>query len=319
VKEKAATAVAKKDNKSASVSSINWATIPARNVTVFYPGQASMEWILGREHGGKRSFTKGDRCIDCHEEEAADVGQKIVSGEKLEDQLIPNKRGSIAVDVRAAHDNENLYLQFSWEDDAHHPVPFVAGGKMDAKNPIKLAFMLATDEVEYADRAGCWGACHADMNKMPFAPEGQDVTKYIGESRTDIEVRGRNDAPLGGWDKRKPQADIDAQFTAQHFMDIIRYKSGDNATEDGHVLADRIMNEAVISQANGIKKGKRWSVEFKRPLAQSEGNLGLALDKQYNFGFAIHDDYSNGRFHHVSFGYKLGFDNSDVEINAVKQ
>ncbi len=318
VKEKTAP-VAKKATQSESVSGINWAAVPARNVTVFYPGQASMEWALGRDHGGKRSFKKGDRCIACHEEEAADIGQKIVSGEKLEDKVIPNKRGSIAVDVRAAHDNENLYLQFSWDDDSHHPVPFVEGGKMDAKNQIKLAFMLATDEVEYADRAGCWGTCHADLNEMPFAPAGQNVTKYLEESRTKIEIKGRNNKPLGGWDKRKASADIDAEFTAQHFMDIIRYKSGEKSVEDGHVLADRIMNEAIISQASGVKQGKKWSVEFKRPLAQSEGNLGLALDKQYNFGFAIHDDHTSGRFHHVSFGYKLGFDNGEVEINAVKQ
>lgn len=309
----------KKQSQSASISHINWAAVPARTITVFYPGQASIEWVLGREHGGKRSFKKGDRCIACHEEEAADVGQKIVSGEKLEDKFIPNKRGSIAVAVRAAHDSENLYLQFSWEGDMHHPAPFIEGGKMDVENPIKLALMLATDEVEYADRAGCWGTCHADLNDMPFAPAGQDVTKYIGESRTDIEIKGRNDKPLGGWDKRKSQNEIDTEFTAQHFMDIIRYKSGEKTVEDGHVLADRIMNEAVISQAQGVKQGNKWLVEFKRPLSQSEGNLGLDLDKQYNFGFAIHDDHTNGRFHHVSFGYKLGFDNGEVEINAVKQ
>ena len=301
-------------------SSINWAAVPAREIGVFYPGQASMEWILGRDHGGKRSFTKGDRCIACHEEEIADIGQKIVSGEKLEDQLIPGKRGSIQVQVKAAHDAKNLYLQFAWDDSAHHPVPFVEGGKMDAENPMKLAFMLATDEVEYADRAGCWGTCHADLNAMPFAPAGQDVTKYITESRTDIEIKGRNDAPLGGWDKRKSQADLDAEFSAKHLMDIVRYKSGAQQVEDGHVLADRVMNEAVISQAQASKQGKRWVVEFSRPLKSSNaGDLSLALDQRYNFGFAIHDDHSNGRFHHVSFGYHLGFDNAEVEINAVKQ
>jgi cytochrome c-type protein NapC len=39
-------------------------------------------------------------------------------------------------------------------------------------------------------------------------------------------------------------------------------------------------------------------------------------DEMYNIGFAIHDDYSNSRFHHVSLGFKLGFDNEDAEINA---
>ncbi len=301
-------------------SSINWAAIPAKEIGVFYPGYASMEWILGRDHGGKRSFTKGDRCIACHEEEIADIGQKIVSGEKLEDQLIPGKRGSIPVQVKAAHDSKNLYLQFAWDDTAHHPAPFVKGGKMDAENPMKLAFMLATDEVEYADRAGCWGTCHADLNEMPFAPAGQNVTKYITESRTEIEIKGRDDAPLGGWDKRKTQAELDAEFSARHLMDIVRYKAGVNAVEDGHILADRVMNEAVISQAHAVKQGKRWVVEISRPLASSNpGDLSLETGKRYNFGFAIHDDYSNGRFHHVSFGYHLGFDNADVEINAIKQ
>ena len=43
----------------------------------------------------------------------------------------------------------------------------------------------------------------------------------------------------------------------------------------------------------------------------------MALDQWYNIGFAIHDDYSNSRFHHVSLGLKLGFDDEDAEINAV--
>lgn len=306
--------------KTAAKSSINWAAVPAREIGVFYPGQASMEWVLGRKHGGKRSFTKGDRCMDCHEEEVADIGQKIVTGEKLEDQVIPGKRGSIPVAVKAAHDSKSLYMQFTWEDTEHQPAPFAEGGKMDAMNQMKLAFMLATDEVEYADRAGCWGTCHADADDMPFAPEGQSVTKYLKESRTKIELKGRNKKPLGGWDKRKEDAEIKAEFDAQHFMDIVRYKSGDKSIEDGSILADRLMNEGVISEAIANKVGNKWVVEIKRPLvADGDGNISLDTAQSYNFGFAIHDDYSNGRFHHVSLGYKLGFDNADVEINAVKQ
>jgi len=324
--ENAAKAPAKKAKKkvvakaSAKKSSVNWAAALAREVTVFYPGQASMEWVLGRDHGGKRSFKKGDRCIECHEEEVADIGAKIVSGEKLEDKVTPGKRGSIAVNVKAAHDTKNLYMQFSWADTDHTPSPFTDGGKMDKKNEIKLAFMLATDEVEYADRAGCWGTCHADLNEMPFAPEGQNVTKYIKESRTKIEIKGRGGKPKGGWDKRKTDAEIDAELAANRYMDIIRYKSGEKKTEDGNILADRHMNEKLSSEFTAVKKGNQWVVEVVRPLKEIAGkNIELALDQTYNFGFAIHDDYTNGRFHHVSLGYKLGFDNADVEINAMKQ
>ena len=55
-----------------------------------------------------------------------------------------------------------------------------------------------------------------------------------------------------------------------------------------------------------------------RPLKPgTDDNIDLDVGQTYNFGFAIHDDFSNGRFHHVSLGYKLGFDNVDAEINAV--
>jgi len=47
------------------------------------------------------------------------------------------------------------------------------------------------------------------------------------------------------------------------------------------------------------------------------GDITIEPGKLYNFGFAIHDDYSDARFHHVSLGYKLGLDNDEAEINVV--
>ena len=300
---------------------LDWSNVPAREVVIFYPGEGSMEWTLrGKDHGGARPFKAGDRCFDCHDEEAADMGDRIVTGEKLEPNVIPNKRGSIPVSVQAAHDGENLFMRFSWPQAEHTPAPFVDGGKMDPDNPMKLALMLATDEVEYADRAGCWGTCHADANTMPFAPEGKDVTKYLTESRTAIEIKGRDKKPLGGWDKRKSEAEIQAELEAGHFMDLIRYKSGKGEVEDGYILADRVMEGGQGAEFTARQENKQWVVEMKRKLKSDKtGDLSLALDQLYNFGFAIHDDYSNARYHHVSLGYKLGFDNDEAEINAIKK
>ncbi len=300
---------------------LDWSNVPARKVVLFYPGQGSMEWTLrGSDHGGARPFKAGDRCFDCHDKEAADMGKKIVNGEKLEPNVIPNKRGSIPVNVQAAHDGENLYLRFSWPQGKHAPVPFAEGGKMDPENPMKLALMLATDEVEYAEGAGCWGTCHADAKTMPFAPEGKAVTKYITESRTEIEIKARDDKPLGGWDKRKSDAEIQAELEAGHFMDIIRYKSGKGVVEDGYILADRVMEGGQGAEFSAREENNQWVVEMKRKLKSDKtGDLSLALDQVYNFGFAIHDDYSNARYHHVSLGYKLGFDNAEAEINAIKK
>ena len=44
------------------------------------------------------------------------LGELVVSGEKLEPNPIPGKRGSIAVNVQAAHDSDFLYMRFQWED-----------------------------------------------------------------------------------------------------------------------------------------------------------------------------------------------------------
>jgi cytochrome c-type protein NapC len=336
-KETTTAAAAEKSN-----INVDWSKSKSTDIGVFYPGTASLEWILGRKHGGKRAFTKGDRCIECHGEEIADIGNNIVSGESekdLEPNVIPGKRGSFEVTIDATHDSDNLYLRFSWPEGEHAAVPFVDGGKMDPENPMKIAFMLATDDVEYADRAGCWGTCHADANSMPFAPDGDalkgsdlanrlnfntvqgtGVTKYIKESRTKLELKGRGGKALGGWDKLKGEADIKAAQEANQFMDVVRYKSGSKEVEDGHILEQRDMHKGVGATVEASLKAGTWSVIIKRKLkSDNAGDVSIEAGKVYNFGFAIHDDYSSARYHHVSFGYKLALDNDEAEINATKQ
>ncbi|MEJ1412856.1 MAG: NapC/NirT family cytochrome c [Candidatus Sedimenticola sp. (ex Thyasira tokunagai)] len=318
---------------------IDWDSVPSRNITLLYPGQTSMEWVMtGKDHGGARPFMlAGDRCTTCHDKEAADMGQKMVTGAKAEPTPIPGKRGSIPVDVQAAHDGDNLYLRFAWEDSDHVPVPFVDGGKMDPENPMKLAVMFATDEVEYADRAGCWGTCHHDASSMPHAPDadaiaGSDaakqldtkngISKYLKESRSKIEVKGRRGKKRGGWDKLKSADETKAELDSSRYMDLLRYKSGKGETEDGHILEQRTMVGGQGFEVDASKEGNTWVLVMKRKLQSDKpGDLNLALDKVYNFGFAIHDDHSNARFHHVSLGYKLGFDTEaeGVEVNAVKR
>lgn len=323
---------------SAGNINVNWGKAKSVDIPLFFPGTASIEWILGRNHGGKRAFTKGDRCVECHAEEIADIGQLIVSGEsekELEPNLIPGKRGSIPVTIDATHDNENLYLRFTWPDADHTPAPFVDGGKMDPENAMKLAFMISTDEVEFADRAGCWGTCHADADTMPFAPEqdvllGSDlakrldfnsgVTKYLKESRTKLELKGRRGKALGGWDKLKTDDEIAELQSNKQYMDLVRYKSGTKAVEDGQILAERDMHKGMGAEVEATLKSGTWSVVVKRKLlSDTAGDVSIEPGKVYNFGFAIHDDYSSDRYHHVSFGYKLALDNDEVEVNATAQ
>lgn len=319
-------------------SGIDWSKVPSSEISVFYPGQASMEWVLnGRDHGGARPLKAGDRCFDCHAEEVTEIGRKIVSGEleKIESQQVNGKRGSIPVSVQATHDSEYLYIRFLWDDTPHVPLAFVETGKMDAANPSKLAIMLSNDEIEFSGESGCWITCHNDMKGMPDAPSSDTlagnshtdtlnwstgVTKYIPESRTEIEIKGGDGKPRGGWDKLKESGDIQSELDAGRYLDMMRYKIGEGVSEDGHVLADRHMQGGAAASFSGGLNGGKWSVVMKRKLGGNQpGDLDLATDQLYNIGFAIHDDYTLGRFHHVSLGYKLGFDNEEAEINATAQ
>jgi cytochrome c-type protein NapC len=339
VSNKAGDAVKKATQATGSDSAINvnWTKANSREITIFYPGQTSIEWILnGRDHGGARPFTKGgDRCVTCHDKETANMGAKIVSGEKAEDTPIAGKRGSIPVTVDTTYDADYLYMRFSWADGDHVPVPFIEGGKMDPKNPMKLAVMFANDNVEFADRAGCWATCHHDAKNMPDAPDAETlagskfasqisletgVTKYIKESRTKLEVKGRRGKARGGWDKLKSEDKLKSLMDEKTYMDIVRYKSGEVIVEDGHISAERNMAGGQGAEFDAKLKNGTWSVIMKRKLvSDQQGDVSINKEGLYNFGFAIHDDYTNSRFHHVSLGYKLGLDNEAAELNAAKQ
>lgn len=317
-------------------SPIDWSGVAAKTVTLFYPGQASFEWVqTGKDHGGARAFATGDRCAFCHAKEVKDMGAKIVSGEKAEPTPIPGKRGHIDVSMQAAHDAENIYFRFSWKNAAHTPVPFADGGKMDPANQTKLAVMIAGKDIEQVELAGCWVTCHADSRYMPDHPKKEDIaaatdaagrldlsagmTKYLAESRTKMEIRGRRGKKRGGWDKLKSKDEVAELAKAGTLMDLIRYRSGGEA-ENGSVLEQRVMTGGAKVTADGVLSGDTWTVVMSRPLkAGAPGDIDIEPGKVYTIGVAIHDDYTSARFHHVSLEYMLGLDNAEAEINAVKK
>ena len=317
----------------AAAGPVDWAKASGFDAVLLYPGQASIEWLLkGTDHGGARNIRrKNERCFECHGKEAAEMGQKTVTGAKAETTPIPGKRGHIPVNIRAAHDGKNLYLRFHWPDAPHTPAPFAPGGKMDPENQVKLAMMVSGDGVDLAAIAGCWVSCHHDTRTMPDTPKAEalgasavkdrldlsaGVTKYLGDTRTALAI---SDSPRGGWDKLKPAAEIEAQKQKGAFMDLVRFKSG-GKHESGHVLEQRVMSGGQpVSFEGGLANGV-WTVTMARPLkAEKPGYASFEPGKLYTVTFAIHDDFAAARFHHVSLELLLGLDNPGAQINAVKQ
>jgi hypothetical protein len=266
----------------------DWSKVPSKKLTVFYPGVSPMEWITkGTEHSGFKGMKKGETCTACHEEEVGEFAKKMVSGAKIEPNPPKGKPAAIPVTVQAAHDGANMYLRFSWKATGAS-----GGNKMDADNPIKLAFMLEDNKVEWANIGGCWATCHQDTRTMPDVKDDKK-TKYVK----------------------------DANLAGGKFYDLLQWKSGKGAKPaDGYVADKRVMEggKALVG-AEGKQAGDTWTVTFTRKLAGGEGDVAIAAGKAYNFGFAIHDDHAGGRFHHVSMGYTLGLDDAKADVNVVKQ
>lgn len=320
---------------------IDWNAVSGADLSLFYPGQASFEWVQnGKTHGGARPLTKGgDKCSTCHAAEIETIGNKIVAGGggkdgELEPTPIPGKRGVINASVQATHDGENLYVRMQWPDAGHNPAPFVDGGKMDPDNQIKVAMMITGTGIEMGEQVGCWATCHADNTYMPFDPGAEaiaangevaerlkatgTISKYLTESRTKVEVKGRRGKPQGGWDQLKTEAEIEQYLADGTYMDLLRVYA-DGSGSNGYLLDARIQNEGEIASQASLSGGM-WTVVFSRPLnSGAPGDVALEAGKTYTVGFAIHDDYAAARFHHVTLNTSMALDNAEAQINVAAQ
>jgi cytochrome c-type protein NapC len=320
---------------------IDWGSVASSDLTLFYPGQASFEWVQnGKTHGGARPLTQGgDACTTCHAKELEAIGNKIVAGgggksDELEPTPIPGKRGIIGATIQAAHDADNVYFRLQWPDAPHAPAPFVDGGKMDPENAIKVAMMITGTGVEMGDQVGCWATCHADNTYMPFDPGAEaiaasgdvaaalmaetTITKYLSQSRTEIEIKGRRGKAQGGWDKLAEAAQIEQYLADGTYMDLMRVYA-DGSASNGYLLERRVENEGEIAAQAKLGDDGMWTVVFSRPLAGGVGDVALEAGQTYTVGFAIHDDYASARFHHVTLNTTMALDDAEAQINVVGQ
>jgi len=266
----------------------DWSKAPAAKFTLFHPGVSPLEWITkGSDHSGSRGLKNGETCNSCHNQEVADIGKKLASGEKIEPHPIKGKASSIPVSVQAAHDGENLYLRFNWKQP-----PAASGAEMmDKDNQVKLTVMLDDNKVDGTGSAGCWVMCHGDARTMPGAKD-DTKTKYV-----------KDGSVAGG-----------------KFLDLIQWGSK-TGKSDGYVADKRVMTGGkALVDAKGELKGGEWTVVFTRKMAGAggDGDVALSSGKTYNIGFAIHDDHTAGRYHDVSLNYTLGID-AKGDITANKQ
>ena len=289
---------------------IDWGKVKGLDITVFYPGQSSWEWILTQsDHEGAKDLRKGKKCWDCHEAEEMDIGAKIASGKKLEPNPIAGKRPAFNVNVKAANDGQNLYVRLAWPDGGSK-----VQNKEDPKFEEKATILIGDDSQVAFKRGGCWSVCHDDLIDMPSAGN-MKLEKYLAESRTKITRQGGGE----GYKSDQELADLLANGT---FVELwqARLNRDSISAVDGYILEKIHENDHPdISVTGGLQDGE-WVVVFSRKLIdKGAGRKSFKPGEIMHFGIAIHDDYAAHRHHNVSFGRTLSIDSGDADIVAEKQ
>jgi hypothetical protein len=270
----------------------DWSEIPTTTVKLFFPGQSSYQWL--RSAGHKRADKKvieGDSCVSCHEGEEADIGQVIVTGEKLEPHPIDGKQAVIDLDVQVAYDDENAYFRFQWKTRndfpgiAHPHWRFdgqewkvIGWPRLDKKvwddgQPAiyedRLSMMVDDGSVPMFAEQGCWLSCHTAMRDMPDVAASDDVKAHplLGEGLNKKDVRkylpGSRSDDQASWDQTKSADEIAEIKAAGGFVDLMQWRGHRSRpigmADDGYVLEYRLTDGGKNVFA------KNWDKEKNQP------------------------------------------------------
>jgi len=273
-------------------ATIDWSNVPTKAVPLFFPGQSSYQWLRSSEHKrADRKTQKGDSCVSCHEDEEQEIGELIVSGQRLEPHPIEGKQAVIDLAVQAAHDSDNLYLRFQWKTRNSFPGTAHPHWRFDGKEwkalgwpqlhkkvwgegqpaiyEDRLSMMIDDGSVPMFAEQGCWLSCHNGMRDMQDLASTDSVKAHplLGKTLKKKDVRKYLPASRSGsdvsWDKTK-SADEIAQIKANGgFVDLIQWRGHRSQpigmADDGYVLEYR------LTDAGKNVFAKNWDKAANQP------------------------------------------------------
>lgn len=309
---------------SARGAGIDWATVPGKEVVLFYPGQASWEWSLTpADMSGADDFRKGKNCGVCHIGEEDDMGKQIVTGKprsftpkgqaayekpSIEPTPIAGKPGFIDATVKVANDGTNLYVHLDFAEGAQ------PNAKQDPAYATKVAVMFANGEVAEANRGGCFAACHDDSNGMASAA-GATRTMYLPRTRAKMTRQGGGDTPA---DADKLAALKTSGYQLEFWQALLN--PGQPAKAETEIVFDKRGSPGPsIVTADAKQTAGKWSVTLSRPLNAAAPYTALEQGATYTIAFAIHSGHTAHRFHYVSFESTLALNSGTTDFVAIKK
>lgn len=237
----------------------DWSRIQAATITVFFPAQSSWQHLTSPAHAGSNEVLAGVSCQACHKGQEKALGDRLVRPSPLEPSPIGGKRGWVEVSMRAAFDDEYLYLRFEWaapQPGASHllwrydgtrwvpwggPKPDATRANIPPSYEDRLALMLTERNVPAADgartgfnQAGCFIACHNSQRNMRSDVAGEQVTRHpyfgtaglrVSDMRHYLLITRTITDETGGWDKVKTPTEIERLNAEGSFLDLWQWRA----------------------------------------------------------------------------------------------
>jgi len=283
---------------SAPAFAVDWASVPGKDIPLFYPGQSPFEFVMTEDHEGSKKFKEGKDCFACHSDEMQKVADKLVSG-KVNGPAVPGKPGLLPVTVKVANDGKNLLVHLDFKTAGQ---PDLKEGKDDTV----VTMMLFDDSDNLLKRMGCFATCHVDSTGMPGAKG--EKTKYLPKAAVKLSAQGGD---------IKPAADLAALAAAGYSAEYWQAKLNPGAkavAASGTIVGAR----TEIAASKVEVDGTIGSVTLSRPLVAGAPYKDIVAGKTYTVGFAVHTGHSKGRMHYVSFATTLGLDGTADLVAAKK-
>jgi predicted CXXCH cytochrome family protein len=258
--------------------------VPSANVTLFYPAQSDIDWILS-EHPGSQPFRQGTNCQQCHRGEEASMGAALGSA----------KPTSLELEVGFREQNGQLLVNLSWQ------------GKSDDED---ISLMWGNDGNAAFRRGGCWAACHSDMPGMS-RDRGLELGKYLADSRVQQQRIGQ--PPLV-----KDSDALEQMMQAGNFVEMWRVKlnKGNASASTATLLSGLTWSDNSNLAAKASFVNGQWNVELSRALNGSTGQKTFENGQSYTFGMALHSANRSGAQHWVSLPMTLGLDRDDTDFRV---
>ena len=298
-----------------AAADVDWSKVPVTKVKVFYPGQASWDFLRGQDHGTGAAPVKtiSKACADCHVGESGEYdinANKIITGElerskskePLEPQGMPGTPGFKDVDMQVAYDASNLYLRFQWQGAGAS----VADPSLEKDDKVDRVSVQIADKIKTFGMYGCFITCHDDEDGMP-ENRGSDVTLY------GYYTRDKNG-------NVKPQGTLDGYHSKGQFIDLIEgfFVGNEVKSGDMYVLDKRHHDAKNDVAASGTFADGKYTVVLTRKLNTGDADdITLSDGKAFDLAIAIHDNKNKERRHYVSFPVSVGLSTA-ADVKAQK-